>query len=214
MLVVGYPVTHMYMYMAVTDSILVRRWSLCWRRGESGDVEQGREEEEQSELEREGEEKDMSSFKQMNGMRIEEYASSPRLPQNGSHFSAFNPLFELPAESAMPEADLPSSESSSESGGDDSGQRLYKVRKWPTAWYWQFLVLLVRTFQQSRHVILSKLNLVQTLIMTAVASIIWFQLPKHEDSISDRYGYVSTCRTLIVQFAMTTFFFSHCSYSF
>ena len=122
-------------------------------------------------------------------MRIEEYASSPRLPRNGSHsFSAFNPLSEVPLEA---EADPSSSELSSESGGDDSGEVLFKARKWPTRWYWQFLVLLVRTFRQSWHVILSKLNLIQTFILTAVASIIWFQLPKHEDSISDRYGYVS-----------------------
>lgn len=146
-----------------------------------------------------GDEKHTSStFKQLNGMRIEEYASSPRLPRNGSPaLFAFNPLSEVPLESE----DEPSlSESSSESGGDESGEKIFKVRKWPTRWYWQFLVLLVRTFRQSRHVILSKLNLVQTIILTAVASIIWFQLPKHEDSISDRYGYVSAmhvCHILI-----------------
>lgn len=138
-----------------------------------------------------GEEKHaVSSLKQINGMRIEEYASSPKLPRNSSPaFFAFNPLSEVPLES---EGDPPYSESSSESGGDN-GEHIFKVRKWPTRWYWQFLVLLVRTFRQSRHVILSKLNLIQTFILTAVASIIWFQLPKHEDSISDRYGYVSTC---------------------
>lgn len=152
---------------------------------EKGGNEQGQPEDDECERH----EKHRLSFKQINGMRIEEYASSPRLPRNGSPaFFAFNPLSEVPLDS---EPDAPYSESSSESGGDDSGEKIFKVRKWPTSWYWQFLVLLVRTFRQSRHVILSKLNLIQTFILTAVASIIWFRLPKHEDSISDRYGYVS-----------------------
>ena len=152
-------------------------------------MEKGSEEKEQPEEDKsEGEGKQTSLLKQINGMRIEEYASSPKLPRNGSPaFFAFNPLSEIP------EADPPTSESSSESGEDFSGEQIFKVRKWPTRWYWQFLVLLVRTFRQSRHIILSKLNLIQTFILTAVASIIWFQLPKHEDSIPDRYGYVSTC---------------------
>lgn len=64
-------------------------------------------------------------------------------------------------------------------------------RKWPTPWYWQFLVLTVRTFRQSRHVILSKAILVQSLLITLVCSLIWFQVPKEEDSIEDRYGLVS-----------------------
>lgn len=130
------------------------------------------------------------SIKTIDGLKIEEYPSSPRLPGKASPLSALNPVSELPIETNSSESE-PSSESSSESGGDDSSRKAFKVRKWPTAWYWQFLVLLVRTFRQSRHVILSKLNILQTIILTVVASVIWFQLPNHEDSISDRYGYVS-----------------------
>lgn len=155
---------------------------MCWRRGENSDLEKGHTHDP------EVGEKQHISHKQIDMIKIEEYVSSPRQPRKAS-FSAMNPLSELPIETSSSEME-PSSESSSESGGDGS-HKVFKVRKWPTRWYWQFLVLLVRTFRQSRHVILSKLNLIQTIILTTVASIIWFQLPKHEDSISDRYGYVS-----------------------
>ena len=129
------------------------------------------------------EELEKTSLKTVGVVKIEEYASSPRLPRK-AQISALNPIAELSDESCMSETE-PSSESSSDSGGD-SGQDHFKVRKWPTRWYWQFLVLLVRTFRQSRHVILSKLNLIQTIILTAVTSIVWFQLPKHEDSYARR----------------------------
>lgn len=129
------------------------------------------------------------STKNINGLKVEEYPSSPRIPGK-ELLSATSHFSELPIETSSSKSE-PSSESSSESGGDDGSSKAFEVRKWPTAWYWQFLVLLVRTFWQSRHIILSKLNLLQTVLLTIVASVIWFQLPNHEDSISDRYGYVS-----------------------
>ena len=160
-------------------TIAIRKWYLCWRKGGTTDPEK-------AQPPGEGDNQ-LTSFKKLDVMKIEDYASSPRLPRKAS-FSAFNPISELAAETGYSGSD-PSSETSSESVGDGS-DKVFKVRKWPTRWYWQFLVLLVRTFRQSRHVILSKLNLLQTVILTVVASIIWFQLPKHEESISDRYGYV------------------------
>lgn len=63
-------------------------------------------------------------------------------------------------------------------------------RKWPTPWYWQLAVLIIRTFRQSRHVILSKLNMLQTVLIAIIASMLWFQIPDDEESIGDRYGYV------------------------
>lgn len=64
-------------------------------------------------------------------------------------------------------------------------------RKWPTSWFWQLLVLTVRTFRQSRHVILSKLNFTQTIVLAVIVSVIWFQVPDDERSVNDRHGYVS-----------------------
>ena len=71
-------------------------------------------------------------------------------------------------------------------------------RKWPTSWFWQLLVLIVRTFRQSRHVILSKLSLIQTILLAVIVSLIWFQVPEDEMSINDRHGYV--CFFLFVCF--------------
>ena len=170
---------------------------LCWRRhgDENADLEKGQQSYDQSyDVKEEVEEKEDNlqdvSTKIIDGLKIEEYPSSPRLPGKAP-LSALNPVSELPIETSSSESE-PSSESSSESGGDEGSSKAFKVRKWPTGWYWQFLVLLVRTFRQSRHIILSKLNLLQTVLLTIVASVIWFQLPNHEDSISDRYGYVRT----------------------
>lgn len=179
---------------------------LCCHRhgdGEEGkvDLEKGESRREESEEKGEKEKEELSSvtFKTIDGLKIEEYASSPRLPGKGN-FSALNPLSEVPLETnSSSETVEPSSESSSESGGDGGSRKAFKTRKWPTSWYWQFLVLLVRTFRQSRHVILSKLNLTQTLLLTIVSSFIWFQLPHHEDSIADRYGYVSPPKSLYFQ---------------
>lgn len=108
---------------------------------------------------------------------ILEYDCSPHLPRKQPPV-ALNPLSDL----SKPSLD---SKPSAKHGRDK------KERRWPTPWYWQFLVLTVRTFRQSRHVILSPYNFVQTLLIAAVVSLLWFQVPLEEESISDRYGAVS-----------------------
>ena len=166
-----------------------KRWTLCWRREDQrDDLEKGNPHE--SSEDKKEEELQNDSFKLSNDkVEIEEYPSSPTLPGKTSTTSATNPLSDVPLESSST-GEEPSSESSSESGQEDN-RKSFKARKWPTRWYWQFLVLLVRTFRQSRHIILSKLNLVQTILLTIVSCIVWFQLPNREDNISDRLGYVS-----------------------
>lgn len=87
-------------------------------------------------------------------------------------------------------------------------------RKWPTSWFWQFLVLTVRTFRQSRHVILSKLNFIQTILISVVASLIWFQIPEDEESINDRQGYVSDestslCKLGVMLLCVSAVFLHH-----
>ena len=72
-----------------------------------------------------------------------------------------------------------------------AGNEVRVHRKWPTAWYWQFGVLTVRTFRHSRHIILSKLNILQTFLMAILAALLWFQMPLDEANIGDREGYVS-----------------------
>ena len=166
-----------------------KRWALCCRReDQSNDLEKGIPHK-SSEDKKEDELQNDSLKLPDDKVEIEEYPSSPRLPGKMSTTSATNPLSDVPLESSST-VEEPSSEASSESGREDN-RKSFKVRKWPTRWYWQFLVLLVRTFRQSRHIILSKLNLVQTILLTIVSCIVWFQLPNSEDNISDRLGYVS-----------------------
>ena len=71
----------------------------------------------------------------------------------------------------------------------------YLSRRWPTHWYWQFLVLTVRTFRHARRTILSVLRMIQTLFLAVICSLLWFQVPYEEQHIFDRYGYVSSSST-------------------
>lgn len=63
--------------------------------------------------------------------------------------------------------------------------------KWPTPWYWQLMVLIVRTFRHARRRILSILKLTQTLLLAIIWSLVWFQVPYEEERIFDRYSFVS-----------------------
>ena len=114
-------------------------------------------------------------------MEILEYASSPHILRKPPP-SAINPMMIMDSKESSLDP-TPEPEAPSKTKG--------KTRKWPTPWYWQFLVLVVRTFRQSRHVMLSKIGFVQTLLVAVVCSLVWFQISMEEDSISDRYGLVS-----------------------
>ena len=119
--------------------------------------------------------------KAMDGhMDIMEYVQSPRLPRKLPPLSVVNPIVELTPP-------ITEDEEEEETASILRGRQ----RKWPTSWYWQLLVLTVRTFRQSRHLLLSKLNFIQAVCLAVVVSLIWFQVPREERSISDRYGVVS-----------------------
>ncbi len=136
-------------------------------------------------------------------VKIEEYASSPRLsrPPTVSVDDPLNPdVAVISSKStvnhlALPDSGLGSSENSSETvsthSNEGEGRHIPQDRKWATRWYWQFLVLIVRTFRESRHNLLSFLNVVQAVLLAVVVALVWFQVPKIERSISDGYGYVS-----------------------
>ena len=123
--------------------------------------------------------------KAMDGhMDIMEYVQSPRLPRKLPPLSVVNPIVELTP---------PITEEEEEEEEEEETASILRgrQRKWPTSWYWQLLVLTVRTFRQSRHLLLSKLNFIQAVCLAVVVSLIWFQVPREERSISDRYGVVS-----------------------
>ncbi|XP_078062233.1 uncharacterized protein LOC144488081 [Mustelus asterias] len=63
-------------------------------------------------------------------------------------------------------------------------------RKWPSSFWMQYRTLTSRNFKQQRAVILSWLNLAQTLIMAIIPGIIWWQIPKVEDQIHPRSGLI------------------------
>ena len=71
-------------------------------------------------------------------VEILEYVQSPWLPRK------FPPL---------PAPTTDEKEEKEERAASGFGR---KERKWPVPWHWQFMVLTVRTFRQSRHILLSK----------------------------------------------------------
>ena len=134
-------------------------------------------------------------------VQIEEYASSPRLPRPQTHILSEVQILSSPPEdsgvgssdnSSQDDKDTLSTTSSTDEKEEVVGSKHIPLdRKWATRWYWQFLVLTVRTFRESRHNLLSALNVIQALLLAIVCALIWFQVPKVEQSISDGYGYVS-----------------------
>lgn len=116
------------------------------------------------------------------GSHIAEYPASPQFPRRGSTLSSQR-MVTLEEEEEDSKCEEPL----------DLG---ISIRKWPTAWWFQMLVLVVRTFRQSRHVITSKLNFLQTILMAVVVSLIWFQVPQDTSSINDRLGYVRECHSM------------------
>lgn len=141
-----------------------------WRTGK-----QGKElEEEGKELEEEEKKVEEEKIGDSN-VEILEYVQSPWLPRK------FPPLPD-------PTVSPPTEEEEEERATSSFGR---KERKWPVPWYWQFMVLTVRTFRQSRHILLSKYNIIQALCLSVLVSLVWFQVPRVEESISDRYGVVS-----------------------
>lgn len=60
--------------------------------------------------------------------------------------------------------------------------------RWSTSFWVQCSTLIARNFKQQRPVILSTLNVIQTLMMSIIPGIIWWQLPKEESQIEARSG--------------------------
>ena len=118
---------------------------------------------------------------------LEAYPSSPKFPRRALPTVAEDDK-DMTLETSASDSDTPL-----DSKGDycDVSSVGTTSRKWPTFWHWQLLVLIVRTFRQSRHVILSKLDFLQTIFIAIMVSFFWFQIPEDEESINDRRGYVS-----------------------
>lgn len=64
-------------------------------------------------------------------------------------------------------------------------------QKWPTGWVTQYIQLTLRTFRQSRTRIMSKLKVLESVVLCILVSLVWFQLPRTEETLRDRMGAVS-----------------------
>ncbi|XP_033751581.1 ABC transporter G family member 14-like isoform X3 [Pecten maximus] len=60
--------------------------------------------------------------------------------------------------------------------------------KFLTSFSTQYKHLAIRTFKQSRPRILDRLKLLENILILAIFSLIWFQLPRTEDTLRDRMG--------------------------
>lgn len=82
-------------------------------------------------------------------------------------------------------------DNTSEDSEDNEGERGFYLDhgdKWPTSFWTQFCVLSHRTFKQSLPIILSKLTLIQNILLAIIIGVIWFQIPHKEETIHDRRG--------------------------
>ncbi|XP_076115530.1 uncharacterized protein LOC143083181 [Mytilus galloprovincialis] len=62
--------------------------------------------------------------------------------------------------------------------------------KWPTGFITQYTQLTIRTFRQSKALIFNKFKIIETVVMTVLLSLIWFQLPRIEETLRDRMGVI------------------------
>ena len=138
------------------------------------------------------------------------HPDKPPSVEEESQVSATNPLYDvqgnsLPNSKHSTAADMQNSSSlkavSCPNGTlatSGPGQQRTRECKWPTPWYWQFLVLLARSFRQSRHILLSKMVVLRTVLIALMLGLVWFRLPR--DNIDDRFGFVS-CQAAIAHVA-------------
>lgn len=61
-------------------------------------------------------------------------------------------------------------------------------QKWPTGFCTQYTQLTLRTFRESRRRILDKTKLLENLLICGFVSLIFFQLPRNEETLRDRMG--------------------------
>ncbi|XP_046546159.1 ABC transporter G family member 21-like [Haliotis rubra] len=78
----------------------------------------------------------------------------------------------------------------SETGSVDMLNLKEDKDKWPTGFFTQFKQLTVRTFKNSKSRILNKLRLLEALLLCVLVSLLWFQLPRNEETLRDRMGVI------------------------
>lgn len=84
--------------------------------------------------------------------------------------------------------------------------------KFITGFWTQYKTLTKRTFSLARPRIFDKLKIMENLLICAMFSFIWFQLPRTEDTIRDRMGAVSKY-FMIHKCSITSVFINTCTYT-
>ncbi|PKK74390.1 P-loop containing nucleoside triphosphate hydrolase protein [Rhizophagus irregularis] len=67
------------------------------------------------------------------------------------------------------------------------------TRRWEATFIQQVSILTQRTFKQSRSVILSRVDIFQTIALAIICLIVWLQIPFAETNIADRVGSIFFC---------------------
>ncbi|XP_012938369.1 ABC transporter G family member 21 [Aplysia californica] len=100
------------------------------------------------------------------------------------------------------DSNLKSQTSNNETDGQLSGKDCVRVSllqldaevqhphdpRWPSGYWTQFSQLMLRTFRQSKTRILDKLKIIESVVLCILVSLIWFQLPRTEETLYDRMG--------------------------
>ncbi|XP_053384355.1 uncharacterized protein LOC123537135 [Mercenaria mercenaria] len=63
-------------------------------------------------------------------------------------------------------------------------------QNWPTGFLTQYKYLTVRAFRQAKTRLVDKFKIFETVFLCVLLSLIWFQLPRSEDTLRDRMGLI------------------------
>ncbi|XP_037798403.1 ABC transporter G family member 21-like [Penaeus monodon] len=83
-----------------------------------------------------------------------------------------------------------SEETESEASAPSSLSEEYVDRQWPTSFLTQFKILTQRNFCVARPFILSRLHWIQTLVLALIAGLLWFQIPRTEETMHGIQGWM------------------------
>ncbi|CAJ0905616.1 3209_t:CDS:2 [Entrophospora sp. SA101] len=73
-----------------------------------------------------------------------------------------------------------------------SNKRITVEYRWEATFSQQIKILAERSFKQQKGVILSKINVIQTIVLGIVVILVWLRIPFEEQNLSDRYGLKSS----------------------